>query len=160
MKKITIYNIGLFCLALIGISSLMAFDGDQSDEQKIDAAYNELVSAYKMEKDSLCKVAALEEAQVQFDAAQDSIPAMEESAAPAVKHHRSHKKPTVGTQTTAPAPTPAKVEPTPTNSKKNKMSGKSGSSSTQSKKDKMNATKSGSSSSSTSSKKDKMNRNK
>ncbi|MGH1337937.1 MAG: hypothetical protein ACRBFS_17585 [Aureispira sp.] len=66
MKKTTFYKIGALSLALLGAGAFTSFDGAMTDEQKIEAAYNQMVVDYKTEQTELCKTQALEEAQKQF----------------------------------------------------------------------------------------------
>lgn len=66
MKKTTLYKTGALCLAFLSVGVFTAFDDAQTDEQKIEAAYNQLVTDFKMEQDQLCKTQALAAAQTQW----------------------------------------------------------------------------------------------
>lgn len=66
MKKSKLYKVGAFCLTFLGAGAFMAFDDAQTDEQKVEAAYEQLVADFHMEQDALCKTQALAAAQDQF----------------------------------------------------------------------------------------------
>lgn len=66
MKTTTLYKTGALCLAFLSAGVFTAFDDAQTDEQKIEAAYNQLVTDFKMEQDQLCKTQALAAAQTQW----------------------------------------------------------------------------------------------
>lgn len=63
MKKTTFYKIGALSLALLSAGVFTSFDDAMTDEQKIEAAYNQKVMDYKMEQTELCKSQALAMAQ-------------------------------------------------------------------------------------------------
>ena len=66
MKKTTLYKIGALSLTLLGAGVFTSFDAAMTDEQKIEAAYNQMVTDYKAEQTELCKTQALEMAQAEF----------------------------------------------------------------------------------------------
>lgn len=66
MKKTSLYKIGALCFTFLGAGTFMAFDDAQTDEEKVETAYQQLVTDFKMEQDQLCKTQALAAAQAQF----------------------------------------------------------------------------------------------
>lgn len=70
MKKSGLYKVGALCLTFLGAGTFMAFDDAQTDEQKVETAYQELVTTFKMEQDQLCKTQALVAAQAHWTALQ------------------------------------------------------------------------------------------
>lgn len=66
MKKTTFYKIGALSLALLGAGVFTSFDDAMTDEQKIEAAYNEMVMEYKAEQTEICKSQALAMAQAEW----------------------------------------------------------------------------------------------
>ncbi|MFK7798397.1 MAG: hypothetical protein AB8E82_13170 [Aureispira sp.] len=66
MKKTTFYKIGALSLALLGAGVFTSFDDAMTDEQKVEAAYNQMVTDYKAEQTELCKTQALEMAQAEL----------------------------------------------------------------------------------------------
>lgn len=66
MKKTTFYKIGALSLSLLGAGIFTSFDNAMTDEQKIEAAYNQMVTDYKAEQTELCKRQALEMAQAEW----------------------------------------------------------------------------------------------
>lgn len=66
MKKTTFYKIGALSLALMSAGAFTSFDAAMTDEQKIDAAYNEMVMEYNAEQTELCKTQALAMAQAEW----------------------------------------------------------------------------------------------
>ena len=128
MKKVTIYNIAFVCLALIGIGALTAFDGSETDEQKIEKAYQVLVDTYNAEQDSLCKVSAMAAAEVvlqgEIAASANSNGGEEEQPAPTP----APKPSPVGggeTQETPPPPPAPEPEPNPIGKKSKRPANKS-----------------------------------
>jgi hypothetical protein len=70
MKKSGLYKVGALCLTFLGAGTFMAFDDAQTDEQKVETAYQEMVTTFKMEQDQLCKTQALVAAQAHWTALQ------------------------------------------------------------------------------------------
>jgi hypothetical protein len=66
MKKTTFYKIGALSLTLLGAGVFTSFDDAMTDEQKIEAAYNQMVMDFKAEQTELCKTQALEMAQAEW----------------------------------------------------------------------------------------------
>lgn len=66
MKKTTFYKIGALSLTLLGAGVFTSFDDAMTDEQKIEAAYNQMVMDFKTEQTELCKTQALEMAQAEW----------------------------------------------------------------------------------------------
>jgi hypothetical protein len=73
MKKTTFYKIGALSLALLGAGVFSSFDDGMTAEQKIEAAYNEMVIEYKAEKAELCKSQALAMAQAEWARMQQNM---------------------------------------------------------------------------------------
>jgi len=70
MKK-TILYIGSFALA--AFIGLTAFSDAQTDDQKIEAKYQEMVTNFKAEKTAACKLAAVSTAEAQYQATMNSM---------------------------------------------------------------------------------------
>jgi hypothetical protein len=70
MKK-TILYIGSF--ALVAFIGLTAFSDAQTDDQKIEAKYQEMVTNFKAEKAASCKMAAVSTAEAQYQATMNSM---------------------------------------------------------------------------------------
>jgi len=152
MKKSSLYKISALCLTFLGAGTFMAFDDAQTDEQKLETAYQQLVTDYNLEQDLLCKTQALAAAQAEWAGLQTG--GTEEATSTAAPTTGSTSQSGGNEQpVAAPTPTPAA---TPTNDKKSKMSG--GTTATASdKKSKMSGTsKSETGTTSTSDKKSKM----
>jgi len=103
MKK-TILYIGSFALA--AFVGLTAFSDAQSDDRKIEAKYQEMVTNFKAEKDAACKLAAVSTAEAQYQAEASGNPDAVTSA-PAASGGGSQPavKPTTGASNTAPITT-------------------------------------------------------
>jgi len=78
MKK-TILYIGSFAFA--AFVGLTAFTDAQSDDQKIEAKFQEMVTSFKAEKVAACKAAALATAQAQYNAMMSSMGATDANTA-------------------------------------------------------------------------------
>jgi hypothetical protein len=144
MKNAKLYKVGALCLTFLGAGAFMAFDDAQTDEQKVEAAYEQLVADFKLEQDQLCKTQALAAAQEQFAQMSASVESSEGgNDAPASttsggNSDGSSQPPTPTTTTqggnsTPPPPPPPKEEPKPTaatkggaNQSGGKVSGKGG----------------------------------
>lgn len=119
MNKSRLYKVGALCLTFLGAGTFMAFDDAQTDEQKVEAAYQLLVTDFKMEQDSICKTQALAAAQAEYAQMSASAESTEGGNAPAASTGGSSQSAQGGNSTPPPPPPPPKEEPkaTSTNTK-------------------------------------------
>jgi len=125
MNKSKLYKIGALCLTFLGAGTFMAFDDAQTDEQKVETAYQQLVTDFNMEQEQLCKTQALAAAQAHWTALQNE--GSEASGGNTVVTTTTGGGSSQGTTTTTTTggndePTTT-TKPTPTTGKKGKMSG-------------------------------------
>lgn len=124
MKKTRLYKIGALCFTFLGAGAFMAFDDAQTDEQKIETAYQQLVTDFKMEQDQLCKTQALAAAQAQFAQMQnaggessqggnDTPPAISggNGSSQSSNNNNNNNANQGGNDNTPPPPPPPKEEP-------------------------------------------------
>lgn len=97
MKKTTFYKIGALSLALLGAGVFTSFDDAMTDEQKIEAAYNEMVMEYKAEQTELCKSQALAMAQAEWARMQAEMAAGEGDGGEAPTYSGGSNRPTRNT---------------------------------------------------------------
>lgn len=114
MKKTTFYNIAFVCLAFAGLGVFTAFNDAQTDDQKVDAAYDLLLTTFATEKDAECKAQALAQAATEFQAMQAAAaltqPEEEANSQPKKGGTKTPPKTTPKTQTGG-TETPTKEEP-------------------------------------------------
>lgn len=120
MKKSKLYKVGALCLTFLGAGAFMAFDDAQTDEQKLETAYQQLVTDFNMEQDQLCKTQALAAAQAEWAQMNASAESSEGgNDAPASSNGgSSQSSSSQGGNSTPPPPPPPKEDPKPTTSTK------------------------------------------
>jgi hypothetical protein len=123
MKKSRLYKISALCLTFLGAGTFMAFDDAQTDEQKVEAAYQELVTTFNMEQDQLCKTQALAAAQAEYAQMNASAESTGGNDAPASSTGGNSQPASSNQGASDNTPPPPPPPPKPTTGKAGKMSG-------------------------------------